>query len=678
MSSQVKQTFVVEVGVEEIPSRYVADLAEGFGAAMQRGLDAERLPYEDPVAAWTPRRLIFQARVASVQSAESEEVRGPAVAVAYRDGAASPALEGFLRRVGKAEHELGRADIGGKEYVVATVEKPVDTAATVLPRLVAGALAGLPQPRSMRWRSDDARFIRPVRWLTMLLDDQVLAGEALGVAAGDVTYGNRTDHPEAMRVTAAQAYWSALSGGMVVADPAQRRQIIVDEANRLAEEAGGRVDWDDDLLDEVTNLVEWPTPFLGRFEEEFLEVPEPVLTTAMRVHQRYFPVRAANGRLMAAFIAVRNGAGEELDLVRRGNQKVLRARLSDARYFFQLDQKQRLADHQAALAGVTLHAKLGTFADKVGRLQAVFQDTRDWWGLTAEEAGWLERSAALYKCDLLTHVVAEFPELQGEMGGIYAARDGEAEEVAIAIRDQYRPGFPGDRVPDRPVAAILGLLDRADTLVSFYGAGIRATGSEDPFGLRRVALGLARIAAETSVLREHTVRDLLQAVARVNGADQETVDPVYQLVSSRLMSEWELRWDPAWLLAVLARDFSWTQLADRLEFIAARHGSPAFDEASQAYKRVARMSRDVSDAVLGDTYTGIEADLKQAADRAMAVPDGDLAGWWQAIEALVPRVQQFFEDVLVMDPDPSVRRGRLGLLAYVQSALGRYVAWEHL
>lgn len=678
MPNEAYQSFLVEIGVEEIPSRYVTGIAEGLLTALAGRLSDARLPYVDLKPAWTPRRLIVQAEVAPGQTAEIDEVRGPAVAVAYRDGEPTPALQGFLRRVGLSADELSEAEMGGKTYLIARVQKPVQRAEAVLPQLVAGALESLPLPRSMRWGGGDERFIRPVRWLVMLYGNTLLAGSVLGVKSGDATYGNRTDHPRPLRVTSVPDYWAALTQGMVLADANARRQAILDGANRLADTMGGQVDWDDDLLTEVTNLVEWPTPFMGHFEEGFLAVPEPVLVTAMRVHQRYFPVRDQAGQLMPRFIAVRNGAGEALDQVRRGNEKVLRARLSDARYFFDLDQRQPLRDLEPALAGVTLHAKLGSYADKVSRLETLYHRTRSWWHLDGAEERAFHESVHLYKCDLLTHVVGEFPELQGEMGAIFAARDGESEAVVAAIRDQYRPGFPKDRLPMGRVAQILGILDRTDTLVSFYGADIRATGSEDPFGLRRVALGLARIAAETPALGDHSVRAVLHEAADVQDLASSVAEDVYGLVASRLVSEWEARWPAAWLQAALAREFPWERLAQRLEFLSAQQGTPALDAVMSGYKRVSRMSRQQEARDLAPVYEGIEGAIREQTDRIRALPDHALDAWWAEVQTLVPLIQTFFDEVLVMDPDPAIREARLGLLGHVEVALGRYFAWDRL
>lgn len=678
MSSQDHQTFLVEAGVEEIPSRYVDQLAAAFSRGLQDNLTAGRLDPRHAQVFYTPRRLVFQADVAVRQADEHELVRGPAVSVAWQDGKPSPALEGFLRRVQVPEDELSRQVSGGKEYVVASVQKSVARAADILPSFVEAALTSLPLPRSMRWSDHDARFIRPVRWLLLLLEDQVLSGEVFSVQAGDVTYGNRTDHPGALRLESVADYWLALNAGMVDADAAHRREDILERGAALAGAAGGRVDFDQELLDEVTNLVEWPTPFLGSFDERFLEIPEPILVTSMRVHQRYFPVRGADGCLLPHFLAVRNGAGEALDLVRRGNEKVLRARLSDARYFFDIDRRTPLDEHRDGLAGVTLHAKLGTYRDKVERVKALFSATETWWRLLPGQRELMERSADLYKCDLLTQVVAEFPELQGDMGGIYASLDGEDPLVVDAIRDQYHPGFPGDRVPPTRIAQLLGLLDRTDTLMAFYNAKIKATGSEDPYGLRRVALGLARLAVETDVLGDHTVPELLNAASQAIKAGPGVADEVYQLVQNRLQSLLETDWPAELVGAALAVDFPWSRLMERLAFLQEHRASSTFDDVAAAFKRVSRIGRDHGETARGAVYTGIEARLHQAASAALATPEHDLRAWWSAVEGMLPLIAQFFEDVLVMDPDPDVRSRRLGLLQDVQWALGRYYTWDQL
>jgi glycyl-tRNA synthetase beta chain len=668
---------LIEVGVEEIPSRYLEPLAADFLRGVTEQLALARLDFDHESVWYTPRRLIFQARVAPRQTPQEEVVRGPAVSAAWKDGVPTPALLGFARRVGVAVDQLERQMVGANEYVMATRAKPVASVETILGSLVDDVLTAMPKPRTMRWDESDARFVRPVRWLLLLLDDVVVSGQALGVPSGHCTFGNRTDHPGPIEVGSVAEYWNALARGRVEVDGQRRRQVIIDEGTRLAHAVGGGIDFDGDLLEEVANLVEWPTPFLGEFSPDFLQIPAPILVTSMRVHQRYFPVRGESDALLPYFVAVRNGVGDSLDLVRHGNEKVLRARLSDAQYFFARDRQQRLIDRVAGLSQVTLHARVGTYQDKINRIKALFAETREWWGLGGEIEALFKRSVDLYKCDLLTQVVSEFPELQGEMGAIYARLDGEDNRVVAAVADQYRPAHAEDRLPQDAVAQILGLLDRVDTLTAFYGVGIRPSGSEDPFGLRRVALGLALLAAQTPVLGEHSITELLQVASRQGGAGTDVVQDVRSLVVARLVSVLEAHWPIEFLHSVLARDFPWSRLETRLTFLK-QHRSQA-DAVIAAFKRVERITREaVEPSELCDLAPGIEAELGMYARRALAIEENHLHAWWDSIVQMLPLIAQFFADVLVMDPDPQVRNRRLALLLEVKRALGRYFDWERL
>lgn len=668
-------TLLVEIGVEEIPSRFLRGLADDFAARFERALREARISCQDARRWFTPRRMVFQARVARAQAADVETVRGPAVSAAYQDGEPTAALYGFLRRVNLTSDALTRDTVGGREYVTASVSKPVDSAARAIPGLIAGVLATLPQPRSMRWGSDDTRFIRPIRWIVVLLDDEVLHGSAMGVAFGNQTFGNRTDCPAALTVARVEDYWEALGRGVVMVDADEREAAIRSQARGLAERYGGTADIDPTLMAEVTNLIEWPTPFLGTFDESFLSIPEPILVTSMRVHQRYFPVRGMDGQLMHYFIAVRNGIGEDLDAVRHGNEKVLRARLSDARYFFSHDIAAPLASHLPKLSGVTIHDKLGTYQDKADRMMRLLERTRGWWNLSPSQLDAVTRAIALYKCDLLTQVVGEFPELQGEMGAIYAQRDGEDAQVVEAIRDQYRPASIGDRLPESPVAQLLGLMDRVDTLCAFYQADIRATGSEDPFGLRRAAMGAARLAVETDIMAGRTMHQLVGAAAAETGGGALVAREVLNLVTSRLVSHWEVQWPSRLLLAVLAREFPWSDLSRRLVFF--RDHSSDLDTLSQTYKRVARI---VASAPLrddpGSVLRGVEGELNAACIKTETAVG--LEDWWDAAQEMVPVVTRLFDEVLVMDPDETVRERRVALLRRVLHVLSRYCDWDVL
>ncbi|MCY0879145.1 MAG: glycine--tRNA ligase subunit beta [Firmicutes bacterium] len=669
--------FLVEVGVEEIPSRYLASLAASFQQALEAELQNARLWQAPSALFYTPRRLVVEASVAAQQAPELEVIRGPQAAQAWREGAPTEALLGFARRVQVPLDALEREMVQGKEYLVARVAKPQRGAEEVLPQLVPQALAKVALPRSMRWGRTDERFLRPVRWLVMFLDGRFLPGEIFGVRARPETYGNRTDHPGALPVASVAGYWEALARGRVEADPERRREAILREGQRLAREVGGTLDVDPDLLDEVVNLVEWPTPFVGAFDPAYLALPDPLLITAMRVHQRYFPVRSPEGRLMPYFVAVRNGIGAALDQVRRGNERVLRARLADARYFFELDRKEPLESRRAGLENVLFHQKLGTYQDKVDRVRALYQETLAGWQVPKSAQPWVERAIELYKCDLLTHVVGEFPELQGVMGGIYATFDGEPEAVAAAIRDQYRPASPSDPLPEGAVGQLLGILDRVDTLVMFYAHGIKATGSEDPFGLRRAALGLARLSTETGVWGDHSLGEVLGRMARLAGASEGVADAVHQLIQSRLASLLEAKWPPALVQSVLAADNPWPQIEERLAFFQGVQDTPEWLALQEAYRRVARILSGVQGIEEREGGHGAAAEaLHRACSQALAAPEGDLQAWWRSLAFLVPAIHEFFEGVLVMDPDPEVRAERLGLLKKVERALTRYGVWE--
>lgn len=676
MSSRDKEELVIEIGVEEIPSRYVREISEAFADGLYQLMLSNRLNPDEVKFWYTPRRLIVGSRIGVKQSPQEDTVRGPQVGQAWKNGEPTPALHGFLKRVGIQENALGQQTLGDKQYVVAVVQKPEAKATALLPSLVDQALRRVPLPRSMRWDDSDVRFIRPIRWVVILFADNWVPGEVMGVPAGHVTFGNRTDAPGPIDVSSPADYWLALGRGLVEPDAERRRQIIVSQGQELAESQGGRFETSPQLLDEVVNLVEWPTPFLGEFAPQFLEVPDPILTTAMRVHQRYFPVRSADEKLMPYFVAVRNGRGQALDQVRHGNEKVLRARLSDARYFYERDRRQPLSAHIGELKSVLVHQKLGSYWDKVERVRALYEATASWWPLDSHEKAQFLRSVQLYKCDLLTQVVGEFPELQGEMGGIYAALDGEDEAVVQAIAGQYHPMSAQDPLPMGRVAWLLGLFDRLDTLLAFYRAGISPTGSEDPFGLRRDALGIARIASETPIMGRHTVAELIVKAAQVFDT-QGQADDIYQLIKSRLVSLLQDSWPMPLIEATLAVDFFWQHLPMRLAFLAEK--LEGAEMLQQAFKRVARIvPPDLQGEPLDEAYEGVQQHLREACDRALDVPEDDLNGWWTFALAIIPVINRFFDEVLVMDPDPAIRRARLALLAHAKAALGRYYAWDRL
>jgi glycyl-tRNA synthetase beta chain len=665
--------FVLEIGVEEIPSAYLRSLIGQLGAAARERFAAERLETHAVEALGTPRRLILLGQVADRQRSERRLVRGPAWQVAF-DTAGRPtrAAEGFARRLGVPLDALRRGEGDDAGYVVAETTTPAEPAAAVLPRVLIQVGERLAPPRTMRWSGDDVRFIRPVRWVVALLGATVLETVTLfGIRAGRITYGNRTDAPGPHPVPAADAFPALLRDIGVEPDPAVRERVILERGAALAREAGGEIVAPPELLAEVADLVEWPVPFLGRFDPAFLDVPAPILETAMEKHQRYFPIKAGE-RMLPAFVGVRNGTGVDLARVIAGNEKVLRARLADAAFFFREDRRTPLAARVGRLDAVVWHARLGSMGEKVRRLMRLAQELAPRLGLSAEEARWLVRAAELAKADLTTHVVGEFPELQGVMGGIYAAADGEPEPVAQAIREHYRPQSAADALPASRVGQALALLDRMDALAGAEVAGLKPTGSEDPFALRRAALGAARILMDGQ-LRAIGVAELAeQALTAFGAATPSRIRAVGDFVTARVRA-WlaeEARGDL--VDAALGAEAPWDSLRARLATLVEWSRAGEFAGVLTTFKRVAHIARDQEPAVSGDFPPGPERELATALARAEAAfAAGNWDAYWESARALKGPVDRFFDAVLVMDPDPVVRARRLGLLAAVARFLRR-------
>ncbi len=673
---------VLEVGCEEIPSRYVDGLANELAERVTAECMSARIGIAPLTAGATARRFTVWGDVRDRQAERVAEVRGPRWETAYQDGRPTAALAGFLRRVHPRPEELTEATVDGKRYVVVRRQEPSLSAADVLPGAVERAFASLALPRGMRWGAGEARFVRPVRWVGLWLGDQILPVELAGVLSTGTTRGNRTDHPEAVAIGSAAEYLAVLEPLLgVMLDGQRRRREITQRGGELARALGGRMDTDPELLNEVANLVEWPVPFSGAFDPRFLSVPETVLVTAMKVHQRYFPVIAVKGddprqsSLLPYFIGVRNGQGEALDAVRHGNEKVLGARLADAEYFYRQDGKTPLADRRQRLGQVVFHARLGTYADKVERMQAIFRMTAPRWELGSQGERQVLRAMDLAKCDLLTHVVEEFPELEGVMGGIYAAQDGEPAEVAAAVRDQYLPRWQGDPIPTGRVGQVLGIIDRVDTLVMAWAHGMQPTGSEDPFGLRRVGLGIGRIWTESGIAPSLGLRELLEQAKAVAGLANLDVSSVAAAIVLRLKSAWNHSGEAGLLDALVAVDDRLGTLVGRATWLAERWSEADFSRYLTVAKRVGRVLGDRREAVCEGDYPLPEEDqLRDVTIHLAAAAGRGMDAWWAELPRVSEFVERFFDRVLVMDPDPAVRNRRLGLLAALRQELGRF--WD--
>jgi glycyl-tRNA synthetase beta chain len=673
-------SFLLEVGTEELPAGAVAPAAEQLRTALLARLDAERLAVPDAAPARTlatPRRLtVIVPELRARQTDAAVEARGPQVRAAFgADGAPTAAALGFARKQGVDVADLAVAG----DYVVARRTERGQPAGDVLAWIVPDLLRALTFPKFMRWGAGNYRFGRPLRRLVALLDGEIVPVEVEGVVSGRATAGHRSGGSKPVVVPKPAAYADALRSAQVEPDPAARRDRIVAEANRLAGGIGGRAVLDDALVYENVYLTEWVTGVLGTFDPGYLELPRPVLVTAMQKHQRFFPVEAEDGDLLPRFVAIRNGDAAHLDTVRAGYEKVLASRFNDAKFFFDHDRQSRLEDKCARTGRIVFQERLGSLADKTRRVEFVLRETGlpRWTGDPAAVA----RAAALMKADLASEIVAELPALQGVMGREFALLDGEPAAVADALREQYLPRAAGDRLPDTRVGTALALADRVDTLVGYVEfLGEEPKGSSDPFGLKRAASAVVELLARDRTLPG--LNELLRAAAGAYRA--QGVEPAAKpgdlrgLLLARLrglLEERGVRYDL--VNAVLAAP--WDDVASviaRADALSVFLFTAAEVGVAGAATRVRNLLRG---ADAGDTAAGAAPNfglLVEPEERTLAafldtveprvevdLAVGEITDALDTLAALTEPVNRFFDAVLVMTDDPPLRRARLALLA---------------
>jgi glycyl-tRNA synthetase beta chain len=673
-----KRDFLVEIGTEELPPKSLFTLAKAFADGVEQGLRDANVSHGKVEWFATPRRLAVRIADMAAQQPDQEIKRlGPALSNAYdAGGQPTKAALGFAASCGVAIEELQQAD-GPKGRVLQYVgTKAGQATAAVLPTIVTAALNALPVAKRMRWGAGTQEFVRPVHWIVMLLGSAVVDAEILGIRSGKESRGHRFHAPKPIVIASPAKYPEVLrEKGRVVVDVNARRESIRSGVTEIATSVGGVAVIEDALLDEVTALVEWPVPLAGRFDARFLELPAEVPIATMQDHQRYFPVRDAGGKLMNHFITVANIESRDPDKVRDGNERVVRPRLADAAFFWETDRKQQLEARRESLRAVTFQNKLGSLFDKSARVAVLAKRIADSIGGDANLA---ERAALLSKCDLLTLMVGEFPELQGLMGRYYAQLDGEDGEVAAALEEQYWPRFSGDQLPVTRTGLAVALADKLDTIAGVFSIGQKPTGTRDPFGLRRAALGILRIMIERSL-----DADLLQLItAAVSSqpvaAPPETVDEIWTYLMERLRS-WYLEANSGSPIttemfdAVLAsRSHSPLDLDMRLRALQAFLGLPDAQSLAAANKRIANILRKVSAEVSGAVDTGrllepAEQQLFQhvvAMERAVnsLLARREYAAALSQLASLREDVDKFFDSVMVMTEDLDVRANRLGLL----------------
>lgn len=679
--------FVLEIGAEEIPARFIPQAMEDLARIASEKLQSARLSPASVKTYATPRRLVvYASRVPERQDDVVREVRGPAARVAFdENGRPTRAAIGFAKSQGVDPSQLVRRETGQGEYVFAVVTDVGLPAGEVLAKLVPEIISSMSFPKSMRWGDREFRFVRPIRWILALYGSDVVKLEFEGQTSSRTSYGHRTLGPRTVEVKAAETYLEDLRSAHVIVDPDERRRIIVAQAETLAREAGGRLAMDEELLTEIVNIVEYPTAFLGRFEEEYLKLPKEVIVTPMKDHQRYFPVEADDGRLLPVFVGVRNGGSDYLDIVREGNERVLRARLQDARFFYEEDLKRPLFARTEELKGIVFQEKLGTVYDKVVRVAALARTVAEEMGLSGPEAETASKAAWLAKADLVTNMVKEFPELQGVMGRHYALASGAPAEMAEAVFEHLLPRFFGDELPKTGPGTALAIADKLDTLAGYFGLGLVPTGSADPFALRRQALGVVTILLERDL--DMDLGKLIDAaIARypTEGAFTRSraetksglVDFFVQRIRGVLLDR-GVRYDvaDAVLSAGALRVPSVVRRAEAVSEVAEEEW---FGRTVTLYSRVANILAKAGDTTfeldpaalvepaereLYSAYESVRPEVERVANGASAQ---EYVAGLRALGRLESAIDIFFTRVMVMAEDRQVRARRLALLRAIR------------
>lgn len=671
--------FLFEIGTEELPPLALPELERALAAGIRAGLETARVPHGDLHSFAAPRRLaVLIHALAETQPEQRLKRRGPPLNAAFdKQGAPTRAATAFAESCGVGLDALGRITEGKGEFLYFEGTKPGAPTECLLPGIVQAALDALPIPKRMRWGASEAEFVRPVHWLTLRFGADIVPARLLDTDSCGTTRGHRFHAPQELSLATPAAYADTLrTQGHVIANFAERRARILEQVTAKAAKLGGRVVHDEALLDEVTALVEWPVAVEGRFEERFLALPREVLISTLQEHQRYFPVEDASGALTSWFVTVSNIESRDPVRVREGNERVVRPRLSDAAFFHDQDRRQALASRRSGLDAVTFQAKLGSIGDKVRRTQKLATHIAALLGSNVEHAA---RAAELCKCDLLSAMVGEFPELQGIMGTYYAVADGEHSDVATAIREHYLPRGAGDDLPTTRTGSVVALADKLDTLAGIFATGQKPSGNKDPFGLRRAAIGVLRIVLEQRL--DLDLSELLQqAVAAQPVQTADTARDVLDYVMERARAHYgEAGYAAEIFDAVLATGVTRPLDFDaRMQAIAAFRQLPEAESLAAANKRIAnilRKSAEHSNASV-DPQKLIEpaeralhaalVALMPEVSAALAARQYDRA--LGQLASLRPTIDAFFADVMVNANDAGLRTNRLALVAAVRTA----------
>jgi len=669
---------LIEIGTEELPPKALKKLSDAFHTGINDGLETAELNFEKITPYASPRRLAVLVTACQEKQADKKvEKRGPGLQAAFDDdGNPTQAAKGFAKSCGVEVDELEKLETDKGTWLAYKSEKAGETAQSLIPAIVQKSLDALPIPKRMRWGRLKEQFVRPVHWAILLFGDEVIDAEILSVKTGQETRGHRFHHPDTIYIGEPAAYAPLLeSEGHVIVDFEARREAIRGQILEIATTVNGTAIIDENLLDEVTGMIEWPQAILGNFNKRFLDVPSEALVSAMKGHQKYFHIVDDNENLMPHFITISNIESKNPDMVREGNERVIRPRLSDSEFFWKQDQKQKLVTRNEALKNVVFQSKLGSVYDKVIRTADLAANIADLTGLDSEKA---KRAAILCKCDLMTDMVGEFPDLQGIMGRYYAELDGEDKEVALAIDEHYMPRFSGDQLPSTDAGKCVSIADKIDSLVGLFGIGQPPSGDKDPFALRRAALGVLRIVIECNmdldlnIIIKKAIKNYTYQKAAL--AVSETTNSVYSFILARLqvyyVNEGFARDEIDAVLSLKPTQFN--DCENQLKALSAFRKLPEAESLAAANKRISNIIKKSKDDIPEKCNSFI---LEHKDEKMLATVVHDMIPileplfeerkYEEAMKKLAglrKYVDAFFDNVMVMTEDDVLRINRLALL----------------
>ena len=670
------QDFLVEIGTEELPPKALKTLANAFQQGIEEHLSSKGLEFESSKLFAAPRRLALRLKALQVEGAASKvEKLGPYTNVAFdADGKPTKAAEGFARANGVSFDEVGRTTDEKGERLYYAQEVPGAKAADELPVAVTDSLNKLPIPKRMRWGASRIEFVRPVHWILMLLDGKPLEADVLGIKSNYFTKGHRFHANREIAITSPDAYETILKDqGKVLADYEERKEMIRAQVTAEGEKLGGVAVIDEDLLDEVASLNEWPTALAGNFDKEFLDVPAEALISSMKEHQKYFHVVSKDGELMPNFITICNIESKDPQQVIEGNEKVIRPRLADAKFFWDTDRKQKLEDRFDKLSTVVWVQKLGTLKDKSERLMNLASKIA---GAMGGDTALAERAAKLAKTDLLSDMVYEFTDLQGLAGSYYAQQDGEHADVCAAMKEQYMPAFAGDELPATVTGLALALADRLDSLVGLFGIGQIPTGGKDPYALRRASLGVLRLLVEKNINID--LSDLIDWAIDNNWSTDLKEDTKGKL-TEYMLDRFSAMYQDQNIPTVVFQAVRAKGITQPLDVNSRVHAVHAFSKLESAEALAAANKRVSNILTKNDALTGVEAvneallqeDAEKALSKALIEKglevqplfnNGDYEAYLTALSTLRESIDNFFDNVMVMADDEAVKQNRLALL----------------